>query len=173
MTSRLLPVFLLLLAGLLAGPAAHEALAKKTVLLGGDDRLLELFGGVLLEVLHLHVEHRGHALAFEHVALDALDVDDLADAAVYLMQNYDDSEIVNVGTGEDLTIAELASVVKEVTSFNGEIVLDTSKPDGTPRKLLDVAKIRSLGWQHQISLRHGLEKAYQWFEANQQNFRAA
>ncbi len=102
-----------------------------------------------------------------------LDVDDLADASVFLMQNYDDSEIVNVGTGEDLTIAELASTVKEVTGFNGDIVYDSSKPDGTPRKLLDVSKIHALGWQHRISLKDGLEKAYAWFEANQQNFRAA
>jgi len=102
-----------------------------------------------------------------------LDVDDLADAAVFLMQNYDDSEIVNVGTGEDLTIAELASTVKDVTGFEGDIVYDASKPDGTPRKLLDVTKLHALGWKHQVGLREGLVKAYAWFEANQQNFRAA
>ena len=102
-----------------------------------------------------------------------LDVDDLADAAVFLMLHYDGRDIVNVGTGEDLTIAELASAVKEVTGFDGNIVYDASKPDGTPRKLLDVTKIHTLGWKHQISLRDGLEKAYRWFEANQQNFRAA
>jgi GDP-L-fucose synthase len=102
-----------------------------------------------------------------------LDVDDLADAAVFLMGNYDDSEIVNVGTGQDITIAELAYTVKHVTGFKGEIVYDSSKPDGTPRKLLDVSKIHALGWKHKIDLKEGLEKAYQWFEANQQNFRAA
>ena len=102
-----------------------------------------------------------------------LDVDDLADAAVFLMENYDDSEIVNVGTGEDITIAELADTVKDVTGFEGEIVFDTSKPDGTPRKLLDVSKLHGLGWKHKIELRQGLANAYQWFEANQQNFRAA
>jgi GDP-L-fucose synthase len=78
-----------------------------------------------------------------------------------------------VGTGEDITIAELADTVKEVTGFEGEVVYDTSKPDGTPRKLLDVSKIHGLGWKHKTGLRSGLEKAYQWFEANQQNFRAA
>ena len=102
-----------------------------------------------------------------------LDVEDLADAAVFLMQNYDDSEIVNVGTGEDITIAQLADTVKEVTGFEGEIVFDTSKPDGTPRKLLDVSKLHGLGWKHRIELIQGLENAYQWFEAHQQNFRAA
>ena len=102
-----------------------------------------------------------------------LDVDDLADAACFLMENYDDSEIVNVGTGEDITIAELASTVKNVTGFEGDIVFDTSKPDGTPRKLLDVSKIHGLGWQHKIDLKSGLEKAYRWFEGNQQSFRVA
>ena len=102
-----------------------------------------------------------------------LDVDDLADAAVFLMQQYDGSEIVNVGTGMDLTIAELAAVIKTVTGFEGDIIYDASKPDGTPRKLLDVSKIHGLGWNHKTGLRDGIEKAYQWFEANQQNFRAA
>ena len=102
-----------------------------------------------------------------------LDVDDLADAAVFLMQNYNDSEIVNVGTGEDITIAELADTVKNVTGFDGEIVFDTSKPDGTPRKLLDVSKIHVLGWKHKIGLREGLARAYQWFESSQDDFRAS
>ena len=102
-----------------------------------------------------------------------LDVDDLADAAIFLMKHYDDSEIVNVGTGEDVTIAELAGTVKSVTGFEGDISFDSSKPDGTPRKLLDVTKIHKLGWKHNIELRNGLEKAYRWFEANQQDFRAA
>jgi len=102
-----------------------------------------------------------------------LDVDDLADAAVFLMENYDAAEIVNVGTGDDITIAELARVVKEVTGYSGEIVYDTSKPDGTPRKLLDVSKLHALGWKHKITLKAGLEKAYRWFETNQSDFRAA
>jgi len=102
-----------------------------------------------------------------------LDVDDLAGAAVFLMQHYNDSEIVNVGTGIDITIAELADTVKHVTGFPGDIVYDTSKPDGTPRKLLDVSRIHELGWKHQIDLKEGLERAYQWFESNQEAFRAS
>jgi GDP-L-fucose synthase len=102
-----------------------------------------------------------------------LDVSDLAEASVFLMENYDDAEIVNVGTGEDVTIAELAATVKSVTGFDGEIRYDTSKPDGTPRKLLDVSKLHGLGWKHKTSLNDGLKKAYQWFEENQENFRAA
>ena len=102
-----------------------------------------------------------------------LDVDDLAGASVFLMEHYDDNEIVNVGTGQDITIAKLASTVRDVTEFEGDIAYDTSKPDGTPRKLLDVSKIHGLGWKHKIDLRDGLEKAYQWFEANQQDFRVS
>ena len=102
-----------------------------------------------------------------------LDVDDLADASVFLMEHYDDSQIVNVGTGEDITITELASTVKDVTGFEGDVVFDTSKPDGTPRKLLDVSKLHSLGWKHKIELKDGLVKAYQWFESNQDDFRAS
>lgn len=102
-----------------------------------------------------------------------LDVDDMADAAVFLMEQYNDSEIVNVGTGEDITIAELAETVKQVTGFKGEITYDTSKPDGTPRKLLDVTKLHGLGWKHKIYLKDGLRKAYQWFETHQNEFRAS
>ena len=102
-----------------------------------------------------------------------LDVDDLADASVFLMQNYNEPDIVNVGLGSDITIAELASTVKKVTGFHGEITYDTSKPDGTPRKLLDVSRLHALGWKHRIELTEGLQKAYKWFEENQQSFRAA
>ncbi len=92
-----------------------------------------------------------------------LHVDDLADAALYLMRNYDDGEIVNVGCGEDRTIAELAELVRDVVGYEGEIVFDTSKPDGTPRKLLDVSRLRALGWQPKIPLREGLEATYRWY----------
>jgi GDP-L-fucose synthase len=71
-----------------------------------------------------------------------------------------------------VTIVDLAKTVKDVTGFEGDIIFDTSKPDGTPRKLLDVSKLHGLGWEHKIELKKGLERAYQWFEANQQNFRA-
>jgi GDP-L-fucose synthase len=100
-----------------------------------------------------------------------IDVKDLAEAAVFLMLNYDDSEIVNVGTGVDVSIGELAELVKKVTGFNGEIVFDTSKPDGTPRKLLDVSKLHNLGWKDNISLEDGLTNAYNWFLDNQDTYR--
>jgi GDP-L-fucose synthase len=90
-------------------------------------------------------------------------VDDCADAAVFLMLRYTDEQIINVGTGEDLTIRNLAEVLAEVTEFRGRITQDTSKPDGTPRKLLDVSRLRALGWQPRISLRDGLAATYQWF----------
>jgi GDP-L-fucose synthase len=90
-------------------------------------------------------------------------VDDMADACIYLMNNYSDSEIVNIGTGEDVTIQELAKTISKVIDYDGEIVNDTSKPDGTPRKLLDVSKLHSLEWQHKISLENGIKKTYDWF----------
>ena len=101
-----------------------------------------------------------------------IDVKDLAEAAVFLMQNYDDAEIVNVGTGVDVSIAELAYLVKKVTGFDGVINYDTSKPDGTPRKLLDVSKLHSLGWKEEISLEDGLINAYRWFLDNQDSYRS-
>ena len=96
-----------------------------------------------------------------------LHVDDLADACVHLMKYYDEPEIVNVGTGEDLTIRELAEHVKEAVGFQGQIVHDTTKPDGTPRKLLDVSKLHGLGWKHRIPLVEGIRSTYQWFLENQ------
>ena len=93
--------------------------------------------------------------------------DDLADACVFLMNNYDGNEIVNIGVGEDLPIGELAQKVKEVVGFEGEIRFDTSKPDGTPRKLVDVTRINSLGWKASTSLDEGLKKAYNWFLQNE------
>jgi len=90
-------------------------------------------------------------------------VDDCADAAVFLMLHYDQEEIINVGTGEDLAIRELAEMIAEVTGFRGRITQDTSKPDGTPRKLLDVSRLRALGWQPKIPLREGLRTTYDWF----------
>jgi len=94
-------------------------------------------------------------------------VDDCADACVFLMQNYSEAEIVNIGIGEDLTITELAIIIKEVVGFTGIIEYDTSKPDGTPRKLVDVSKINNLGWKAKISLRQGIENTYQWFLRSQ------
>lgn len=92
--------------------------------------------------------------------------DDLADACVFLMNNYEGNEIVNVGVGEDISIKELAEKIKSIVGYQGEIKFDTTKPDGTPRKLVDVSKINSLGWKASISLDEGLQKAYQWFLDN-------
>lgn len=93
-------------------------------------------------------------------------VDDLADAVVFLMQNYSSKEIVNVGVGSDVSIRELAFVVKEVVGYQGEIVFDTSKPDGTPRKLLDVAYLQSLGWESKVGLKEGIARTYKWYLRN-------
>lgn len=92
-----------------------------------------------------------------------LHVDDLADACVFLMNNYDGSEIVNIGVGKDITIAELAELIKKIIGYEGRIVYDSLMPDGTPRKLLDVGKLASLGWEAQISLERGIESTYNWF----------
>ena len=94
--------------------------------------------------------------------------DDLADACLFLMESYNEKEIINIGCGEDITIRELAELVKEVTGFEGKLVFDTSKPDGTPRKLLDVSKIHALGWRHQTPLKEGMKTAYADFLAKQQ-----
>ncbi|MCM3670893.1 GDP-L-fucose synthase [Mesobacillus maritimus] len=93
--------------------------------------------------------------------------DDLADACVYLMDTYSGNEIVNIGVGEDITIRELAEKVKETVGYTGNIQFDTTKPDGTPRKLVDVTRLNSLGWKASTSLDEGLKKAYQWFLENE------
>ncbi len=93
-------------------------------------------------------------------------VDDLASACVFLMNHYNDSEIINIGVGEDLSILELAGLVKGVVDYKGEIVWDTGRPDGTPRRLLDVSKIKALGWNPEINLADGLQKTYKWYQEN-------
>jgi GDP-L-fucose synthase len=95
-----------------------------------------------------------------------LHVDDLADACLFLMQGYEDERIINVGVGEDVSIAELAALVQRVVGFAGEIVLDASKPDGTPRKLLDVSRLHALGWRARIGLEDGIRETYRWFLAH-------
>ena len=100
-------------------------------------------------------------------------VDDLAEAIVYLMENIDAKDLygkdisqINIGTGEDLSIAELASLISDIVGFDGEIKYDPSKPDGTPRKLMDVSRIHELGWKHRTSLRKGIEETYKWYLKN-------
>ena len=100
------------------------------------------------------------------VRREFLHVDDLADACVFLLQKYDSPEIINVGWGEDISIAELAELICDVVGFRGKLIWDTTKPDGTPRKLLDVSKLAGLGWRATISLREGIARTYDWFLKN-------
>ena len=100
-------------------------------------------------------------------------VDDLADAVFYLMNKVDAKDLydngishINIGTGEDLTITELVDVIKKIVGFEGEIRYDTGKPDGTPKKLLDVTRLHKLGWKHKTSFEEGIKKVYEWFLEN-------
>lgn len=102
------------------------------------------------------------------VLREFLYVDDLADALLFLMNNYSDESHVNVGTGEELSIHDLALIVKKVVGYQGNIVYDSSKPDGTPRKLLDVSRLHKSGWHHNVSLQEGIETVYNWY-CNQRN----
>jgi GDP-L-fucose synthase len=102
-----------------------------------------------------------------------LHVDDLADACLYLMRHYDAAEHINVGTGEDQTIRELADTVRQIVHPEAQLVFDTTKPDGTPRKLLDVSRLHALGWRHRIGLREGIETSYAWFLAHHAEARGA
>jgi len=101
-----------------------------------------------------------------------LHVDDLADAVVHLAKTYESEDIVNIGVGEDISIRELAELVKDITGYEGTIVNDTTKPDGTPRKLLDVSLLNGLGWKAKIPLRDGIEATYRWFLDHQDALRA-
>ncbi len=93
-----------------------------------------------------------------------LHVDDLADACVFLMQNYSSPEIINIGWGKDVSILELAQLIKGVVEFEGRLTFDSSKPDGVPRKLLDIARVRALGWQPKVELDDGIKSTYEWFQ---------
>ncbi|VAX29237.1 GDP-L-fucose synthetase, partial [hydrothermal vent metagenome] len=102
-------------------------------------------------------------------------VDDLADACLFLMENYDvnpdiDPGLINIGTGKDITIKELAEIIKETVGFKGSITWDTTRPDGTPQKLLDVTKLKSLGWNSKTTLKQGIKQTYDWYnkQANEQ-----
>src|SRR6059058_3954096 len=92
-----------------------------------------------------------------------LHVDDCASACLYLLEKYDSPEIINIGCGEDISIRELAELICDVVGFKGELAWDSTKPDGTPRKLLDVSRIHALGWRHRIGLREGIARTYEWF----------
>ena len=100
-----------------------------------------------------------------------LHVDDLAEAALFFMENYDREEIVNVGEGKDISIKELAGLIKEIIGYQGKIVFDSSMPDGTQRKLLDISRIEKLGWTPKISLRDGIESTDRWFVENMHDIR--
>lgn len=95
-----------------------------------------------------------------------LHVDDLAEACVFLMKKYDNPDIINIGAGEDITIGDLAALVRDVVGYEGDILYDGSRPDGTPRKLLDVSRLRNLGWKPKIGLREGIAMTYEWFLQN-------
>lgn len=114
---------------------------------------------------HGHVEVWGTGKPMR----EFLFVDDLADACVYFMQNYhaeDIGEFVNIGTGQDITIAELANLIKEIVGYQGQVNFNVEKPDGTPRKLLDVSKMSRLGWGPKVSLEDGIRTTYEWFQTN-------
>ena len=98
-------------------------------------------------------------------------VDDMADACVFLLENYDGEQHVNIGTGKEVTIRELAEMVKKTVGFEGEIIWNDSMPDGTPRKLTDVTKLHALGWRHKVELEEGIQMAYDWFKENVENAR--
>jgi len=100
-----------------------------------------------------------------------LHADDLADASWFCLHNYDEEQIINVGTGHELTIGELAALIKQTVGFAGKIAYDASKPDGTPKKLLDVSRLASRGWTAQIDLTHGLADTYRWFLENEEKIR--
>ena len=151
---------------------AHFISAMPTNLYGPNDNF-DLQGSHVLPAL-IHKFHLARAKGQGSVTLwgtgaprrEFLHADDLAEACRVLLEKYDADEIINLGTGEDVTIKELAEIVREIVGFTGEIVWDTSQPDGTPRKLLDVSRVRALGWVPRIGLRAGIASAYEWFLAH-------
>ena len=129
--------------------------------------LLAKFHGSLEKSKHWVVKLWGDCSAKR----EFLHVDDLAEALLICMERYDSEEIINIGTGEDVTIKELAEMIVEVTGYKNDYEWDTSKPNGTPRKVLNVDKVKSLGWEPKISLREGLESTYEWMKNNRSNLR--
>jgi GDP-L-fucose synthase len=130
--------------------------------------LLSKFHGSLEKSKHWVVKLWGDGSARR----EFLHVDDLAAALLICMERYDSEEIINIGTGEDVTIKELAEMIVEVTGYKNDYEWDTSKPNGTPRKVLNVDKMKSLGWEPKISLREGLESTYEWMKNNESNLRS-
>jgi len=94
---------------------------------------------------------------------ELVDCDDLADACVFLMENYNDGGLINAGSSQEISIKELTEIIAEITGYSGQIVWDSSKPDGTPRKIMDNTRLHELGWEPKTNLREGLEKMYEWF----------
>ena len=130
--------------------------------------LLAKFHGSLEKSKHWVVKLWGDGSAKR----EFLHVDDLAEALLICMERYDSEEIINIGTGEDVTIKELAEMIVEVTGYENDYEWDTSKPNGTPRKVLNVDKMKSLGWEPKIGLREGLESTYEWMKNNESNLRS-
>lgn len=120
--------------------------------------------------------HEAHHIGAENVVIwgsgkplrEFLHVDDCASACLFLMENFSESQTVNIGTGEDISIIELANVIARVVGFAGGVQFDDTKPDGTPRKLVDVTKLRRLGWQHSIALEAGIRATYDWYQRSLQ-----
>lgn len=127
----------------------------------------------------LRKTHEAHESGAESVEIwgsgnprrEFLHVDDVADACVFLMENYDSREIINIGSGVEISIRDLSLLIRDVVGFEGDIRFNTSMPDGMPRKLLDVSRISALGWKPTLSLRQGLESTYKWFRDNRQSLR--
>lgn len=103
------------------------------------------------------------------VLREFLYIEDMADGCIFLLENYDGADFVNLGTGKELTIRELAELIRKVVGFKGELQFNTDKPDGTPRKLLDVSKMEGLGWKYKVELEDGIRKTYEWFLENENN----
>jgi GDP-L-fucose synthase len=143
-----------------------------TNLYGPNDNYDLLNAHVLPALIRKFVEAKDKALPYVEIwgsgspRREFLHVDDCADACVFLMQRYEDSEIVNIGVGQDVSIKELALLIKSAVGYSGELRFDPTKPDGTPRKLLDVSKLERLGWKAKVSLADGIRDAVNWYIAN-------
>ena len=150
---------------------SHFICAMPTNLYGPNDNF-DLANSHVLPAL-IRKFHDAKVSGAKHVAVwgtgsprrEFLHVDDCASACMFLMNNYDAAEIVNIGVGEDISIRDVAVLVASIVGFDGEIVYDSSRPDGTPRKLVDATKINSLGWKASITLKEGISETYRWFLA--------